>query len=176
MEALEKKERKSKKRKLTKNIETKLEDAFKNGKIKTMIDFDRKECNSIKSIALKVNTNINTTSRSINGKSLMFAKMSLKSFVFDIVDVVYFPIEEVKMIYDKYDIIKCYMYLNQTGTNSCLCFFNFICQKECNIKGSESRNLIFEILKQSKIAERLDISDPFWSQFEILNKNVRKQM
>ena len=38
------------------------------------------------------------------------------------------------------------------------------------------RNLIFEILKQSKIAERLDVSDPFWSQFEILNKNVRKQM
>ena len=42
LEALEKKERKSKKRKLTKNVETKLEDAFKNKKIKTLIDFDKK--------------------------------------------------------------------------------------------------------------------------------------
>ena len=44
------------------------------------------------------------------------------------------------------------------------------------MKESESRNFIFEILKQSKIAERLDISHPFWSQFEIRDKNVRKQM
>ena len=33
---------KSEKRKLTKDVKTKLEDAFKNKKIKTMIDFDRK--------------------------------------------------------------------------------------------------------------------------------------
>ena len=38
-------------------MEIKLEDAFKNKKIKTIIDFDRKECNSIKPIALKVNMN-----------------------------------------------------------------------------------------------------------------------
>ena len=36
------KERKSEKRKLTKDVKTKLEDAFKNKKIETMIDFDRK--------------------------------------------------------------------------------------------------------------------------------------
>ena len=169
------KERKSKKKKLTKNVETKLEDAFKNKKIKTMTDFDRRECNSIKSIALKANTNINVTSRFINRKMLMFAKVSLKSFVYDMIDVFCFPNGEVKMIYDKYDIIKCYMYLNLTGTDSCSCFFNFICKKECNIKESELRNLIFEILKQSKFAEKFDVSDPFWSQFEVHNENVRKQ-
>ena len=63
LEVLQKTERKSKKRKLTKNGEIKLEDAFKNKKIKTMIDFDRKQCNSIKSIALKTNRNINVTLR-----------------------------------------------------------------------------------------------------------------
>ena len=52
------------------------EDTFKNIKIKTMIDFDRKESNSIKFIALKRNTNINATSRFINRKMLMFAKIS----------------------------------------------------------------------------------------------------
>ena len=44
------------------------------------------------------------------------------------------------------------------------------------VEDSMSRNLIFEILKQSKIAEILDVSDPFWSQFEISNENMRKQM
>ena len=141
-----------------------------------MIDFGRKECNSIKPIALKVNVNINVTSRFINGKMLMFTKISLKCFVYDMIDVLCFPTEEVKMIYDKYNIIKCYINLNLSDTDSCSCFFNFICKKECNIKEIESRNLVFEILKQSNIAARLDLSDPLWSQFEIHNENVRKQM
>ena len=42
---------------------------------KTMIDFDRKEYNSIKSISLKANTNINVTSKFINGEVLMFANI-----------------------------------------------------------------------------------------------------
>ena len=61
---------------LKRKKENLLEDTFKNIKIKTMIDFDRKESNSIKFIALKRNTNINATSRFINRKMLMFAKIS----------------------------------------------------------------------------------------------------
>ena len=83
-----------------------------------LIDLYRKECNSIKSIALKANTNINVTSRFTNEKMLMFAKNLLKPFLYDMIDVFCFPTEEVKMIFDKYDIIKCYMYLNLTGTDS----------------------------------------------------------
>ena len=33
------------------------------------------------------------------------------------------PTEEVKMIYDKYDIITCHMYSNLTSMGSCLCFY-----------------------------------------------------
>ena len=55
-------------------------------KIKTMIDFNRKEYNSIKSISLKVNTNINVTSKFINGKVLMFANILPKSFAYDMTD------------------------------------------------------------------------------------------
>ena len=76
----------------------------------------------------------------------------------------FFPTEEVKMIYDKYEVIKCHLNLNETDTDSCSCFFNFISKKERNIKESNSRNLIFEILKQSKIAKRLEVSDPFCPQ------------
>ena len=87
-----------------------------------MIDFNRKECNSIKSVALKTNRTINVTLRLINGKMLMFAKISLKYFVYNIIDVFCSPTEEIKMIYDKHDIIKCFMYLNLTDTDSFSCF------------------------------------------------------
>ena len=56
------------------------------------------------------------------------------------VDVFCFPTKKVKMIYGKYDIIKCYIYLDLSDTDSFSCFFNFICKKEYNIKESKSRN------------------------------------
>ena len=43
----------------------------------------------------------------------------------------------------------------------------------CNIIESESRKIIFEILTQSKIAKRLNLSDKFWLRFEIQNENTR---
>ena len=80
------------------------------------------------------------------------------------------------LISNKDDIVKCHLYVDLTHTDGCSWLFNFICKKECNIRKSESRNLIFQILKQSKIVERLDVSEPFWSQLEMRNENVKKQM
>ena len=92
----------------------------------------------------------------------MFAKISFKSFLYKLVNFFLFMTEEVRKIYDQHDIIKCHMYLNLTNTDSCSCYFNFVCKKECNIKEIESRKLIFEVLKRSKIVERLNVSDKFW--------------
>ena len=130
LEALEKKERESSLKISKQNWWT----LSKIKKIKTMIDFNRKECNSIKSVALKTNRTINVTLRLINGKMLMFAKISLKYFVYNIIDVFCSPTEEIKMIYDKHDIIKCFMYLNLTDTDSFSCFFNFIYKKNATSK------------------------------------------
>ena len=47
-----------------------MEDTFKNKKIKTMIDFNKNECNGIKSITAKGNTTVDITSRFIKGKML----------------------------------------------------------------------------------------------------------
>ena len=63
-----------------------------------MIDFDKNECNSIKSIAIKGNTTIEETSRFVKGKMLMFSKVSIRSFVYDLIDVFWFPDETVKEI------------------------------------------------------------------------------
>ena len=88
LKSLKEKEKKSKKRKL-KEVKTQVEDALKNKKIKTMIEFDREECNSIKSILVKGTDTVNVSSRFIKGKMLMFAKLSLKSFVYDMIDVLF---------------------------------------------------------------------------------------
>lgn len=107
---------------------------------------------------------------------LMFAKVLLRSFIYDMIDVFCFPNETVKVIYVRYAISKCHLYLNLTDTDSCSLFFIFICEKECNVPESESRKLIFEVLKHSKIATRLDVSDQFWVQFRMHNPKVIKQL
>lgn len=68
-----------------------MEEAFKNKKNVTMTDFDQKNYNGIKSLALKTESNVNVTSRFIRGKMLMFAKVSLNSFIYDMIDVFCFP-------------------------------------------------------------------------------------
>ena len=123
-----------------------------------MIDFDHNECNSIKSIIVKSDANIDVSSRFIKGKMLMFAKLSLKSFVYDMIDVFCFPDNEIQQIYDYYQIEKCFLYQNLTDTDSASLFFTFICKLESFVAESEARNIIFQGLKKSKILKRLDLS------------------
>ena len=92
-----------------------------------MIEFDKNECTSIKSIVIKGNTTIDVSSQFIKGEMLMFAKLLLKSFVYDVIDVFCFPDEIIREIYNRYQIQKCFLYQNLTDTNSTSLFFNFIC-------------------------------------------------
>ena len=94
LNCLKTKEKKSKKRK-AKDADLQIDEAVKNKKIKTMIEFDKNECNSIKSIVIKDNTTIDVSSRFIKNKMLMFAKLLLKSFVYDMIDVSCFPDETI---------------------------------------------------------------------------------
>ena len=68
-----------------------------------MNDFDKRESNSIKSIAVNSSTTVDVSARFCEGKMLMFGKMSLKSFVYNIIDVFCFPDDKVKRIFDKND-------------------------------------------------------------------------
>ena len=62
---------------MTKDFDSLVQDAIKNKKIKTNVDFDKSDCNSIKLATV----NGNTSTRFTKGKKLMLAKVSLKSFV-----------------------------------------------------------------------------------------------
>ena len=145
-------------------------------KIKTMIDFEENNSASIKSLLIKRSTNIKVSSRFIKGKMLMFAKLSIKSFVYDIIDVFCFPNEKIQEIYNKYQIEKCYLYQNLTDTDSTSLFFLFICELESVLPESEARKVIFECMVNSEILKRLDVSNDFWKNFNVQDKTKKKEM
>ena len=50
------------------------EEAYRNNKIKSLIDFDEEYVSGAKSLAVKKETKVNLTIRSLNGKMIMFSK------------------------------------------------------------------------------------------------------
>ena len=67
------------------------DEALRDQKIKSLIDFDEEYCSSIRSLAVKKSIKANLTTRYLNGKMLMFSKISLKSFVYNLIDIFMFP-------------------------------------------------------------------------------------
>ena len=68
----------------------------------------------------------------------MFAKLSLMSFIYELVKIFYFPDETVKKIYEKHLIEKVYIYhvLTDTG-NTCLKFI-FVSSTDKDIPGKKN--------------------------------------
>ena len=64
--------------------------------------------------------------RYLNGKMLVFSKVSIKSFVYDLIDVFMFQNEEIEKIYAEFNIERCYLYQNLTDTDSTSIFFLFL--------------------------------------------------
>ena len=115
------------------------------------------------------------TTRFLNGKMLMFSKVSIKSFVYDIIDVFMFPNEEIKKIYEKYKINKCLVEQNLTDTDSTSKFFVFICDLACDVREDEARDIIFEVILKSKIFGRLDLSHEYFEKFNCHNTDLKKK-
>ena len=141
-----------------------------------MIDFDEEYSSSIRSIAIEKSSKINLTTRFLNGKMLMFSKVSIKSFVYDLIDVFMFPDQEIREIYQKYQVDKCYLYQNLTDTDSTSMFFLFVCNLNCSVSEDKARNIIFEVMLKSKIFDSLDLSAEFYEQFDRRNENLKKRV
>ena len=87
-----------------------------------------------------------------------------------------FPNKEMRKIYDKYKVDRCYLYQNLRDTDNTSVFFVFICDLKSCVDGRKSRVIIFEVMKKSKIFDRLDLSDDFWEQFGIQDRKLKKQV
>ena len=105
---------------------------------------------------------------------LMFPKTSIQSFNYDLIDVFMLPNAETKKVYDKYKIIKCNLVQNLTDTDSTSLTFIFICEPTCDVNKQDSLNIIFEVIVQNKILERLDMPADFWQQFGAQNKALNR--
>ena len=107
---------------------------------------------------------------------LMFSKVSIKSFVYDLIDVFTFPDQEIREIYQKYQVDKCYLYQNLTDTDSTSMFFLFVCNLNCSVSEDKARNIIFEVMLKSKIFDSLDLSAEFYEQFDRRYENLKKRV
>ena len=122
-------------------------------KNKMMIEFNDLEFSAIKHIAVKSKTNIKCTTRFMSGKLLMFAKLSLKSFICSLAELFMFPEENevVQKVYDKYLIEKILVYHILTDTDSTSIQFIAISKLESTFTENEFRNILFEIISKNEI-------------------------
>ena len=88
------------------SLEDQISDSLDMRKNKMLLEFNDSQSSSIKQIAVKTNTSIKCTTRFLFGKLLMFAKLSLKSFIYSLAELLAFPEENetVEKIYRKYEI------------------------------------------------------------------------
>ena len=105
----------------------------------------------------------------------MFSKTSIMSFVYDLIDIFCFQNEEVKEIYAKNDILKCFLYLILTDTDSCCIQFLFLSKLQSQISENQARKLIFEIILL-KLGHRIDTSNEFYADFLCQNESLRKKV
>ena len=177
VEAFEKKNKKMKRKRTIVDYMSRHKEAYKNNKIKSIIDFDEENTNSIKSLVVeKKKMNIKLNTRFMKGEMLMFAKTLLQSLTSNMIDIFCYPDQAVQEIYKKYHIGKCFMYQKLTDTYSTSLSFVFICSLNCTMSEKDSRKVLFEVIIASKIFQRLHLSDGFWEQFNVQNKAIEKQV
>ena len=152
-----------------------MDNAIKNQNVKTIIDFNEPDTASIRTFGLKANDKVKITTRFIKGKMLMFSKTSTRSFVYDLIDIFCFPDDELKEIYAKHDILKCFIYLILTDTDSCSLQFLFLTSLRSQISENQAGKLIFEIILL-KIGHRIDTSNEFYEDFLYRNESTKKQV
>ena len=141
-----------------------------------LLEFNDSQSASNKQMAVKTNTSIKCTTRFISGKLLMFAKLSLKSFIYSLAELLAFPEknETVEKIYRKYEIERIFCYHILTDTDSISPNFLIISHVGSTFPESKVREILFEIFSSTEIRKRFDKSDKFWEQFGVYKPENQK--
>ena len=141
-----------------------------------ILEFNNRESTSIKSFAVKKRDHIKVAPRFLSGKMLMFAKRSLMSFIYEVLETFCFPDENVQAIFKKYSIEKVEIYHILTDTDSASLKFLFISDPNSETPESKFREIIFEVIATSKIYKRFDSSHVFWDNFSARKEHKRKKL
>ena len=81
-----------------------------------------------------------------------------------------FPTPKILKIYHKYDVDYV------TDTDSTLMFFVFLCDLNSCVSEDKARNIIFEVMLESKVFDRFDLSSQFYEQFDCRNEDLKKRV
>lgn len=163
----------TKKRKFQ-NINDKICDSLDPKKTKMILEFNDRESGSIKSFAVKKKNAIKLTSIFMFDKLLMFAKLSLKSFIYSLTEIFSFPSSTVQTIYKKYQIERILVNHILTETDSTSLQFIIISDTNSDVPDPKMRDIIFEVIIATKIYNRFDTSQPFWDNFQARQKSRQK--
>ena len=68
------------------------------------------------------------------------------------------------------------MFQNLTDTDNTSIFYVFNSNLSCSVDEKAGGNVIFEVLIKSKVFNRLDLSDNFWEQFNVQNKDLKEEV
>ena len=143
-----------------------------------LIEFNDLKSSSVKFLGVKNQTNIKCSSRFLSGQLLMFAKLSLKTFVYSLVELLHFPEENpiVADIYKKYKIyeIQCYQILTDTDSTSIQ--FIIVSDPASTYLECDVRDILFEIFSKTEISKRFDKSNKFWERFIFTNQKNKKYL
>ena len=143
-------------------------------KNKILIEFSNCEGASVKQIAVKRPESVKTTTRFLAGKMLMFAKLSLKSFIYQVSELLTFPNDVVQEIYAKYGTEKIYLYHILTDADSTSLQIVAISAANSQFAEPEFRNILFEVFSSTDICQRFEKLDKFWKQFDVHDQANRK--
>ena len=109
-------------------------------------------------------------------KLLMLSKLSLKSFIYDIIERFFFPDENVKGISKKYGIKRVEIFHVLTDTDSAPLKFMFISDPNSEIPENKFRDIIFEITTSSEVYKRSDTSRKFSGILGARKEQKRKKL
>ena len=144
-------------------------------KTKIIIGFNEAESASIKSFAVKKKGVIKATTRFMSGRLLMFAKLSLKDFIYSLTEILSFPDSIVKKIYEKYQIDRIICYHILTDTDSTFLLFVILSDPASSFPECDIRDIIFEVIVKTEIFKRFDTSHPFWKKFDAFKPKRQKK-
>ena len=145
-----------------KEVDELIQDLENNKKTKMIYEFHPQHTALIKALGVKPNDSVKPFTRFSTGKMLMFAKLSLESFIYDLCETFIFANQKTKAIYQKYDMDYIYVYQILTDTDSTSLQFIILRKEENKILNCMFREMLFKVIVENKILERFDVSREFW--------------
>ena len=167
---------KAKRKNCSRDNDQKATDHLKNINTKMIIDFDCESSVGINSLAVNKTNVVKLTTRLFSVKMFMFTKLSLMSFIYDLIEVFYFPNIKAKIIYQSFGIEKILLYQILTDSDSIALHFNIICSENNSIPDDRFRDIIFEVISQNDIIKRFATSNEYWEKFSVRDKTLEKKL